>query len=835
MLNRIRYAIRSLSKAPLLSLVVVLSLALGIGANTAIFSLLHQVILSSLRVERPNELVLFTAPADTKGGSNSTSNAGSMEYIFSYPLFRELEKKPAGLTGLAGFRETGANLAYGTQTISGGVLLVSGGYFPLLGVRPLLGRFITPADDLQNGGNPVAVLGYGYWHDRLGANEQILNRSIRINGQVFTIVGVAPQAFTGTVLGSESFAYVPLSFRAALTPGWDGVTRWDAFWLYMIGRLSPGVSMGQAQAALNSTFAGLVETQASSVSWYDRATADRVRQSRLTLKDGSHGNSGFRDDARTPVLILITATALVLLIAVANCANLLLARSAERRRELAIRAAMGASRSEILWQFLTEALILAAAGGLCGLLFGSLTLSVLLHQVMTGSETPQYFLTSHLELPVLAFSLAISLLTGLLFGLYPAWEAARSSVAATLKDEGNQSSGTRRVASIRKALVCAQVVVAVILLVPTGLFLKSVTNLVHVDLGIRTHNVVGFSLSPSLNGYKPEQSRALFERVETELAALPGVTAVSTAMIPVMGGSRWGNSIEVEGLARADAKNSPHSIYNEINPGYFGKMGIPLIAGREFSERDNLAGPKVAIVNEEFVRQFYPNRNPIGMHFGYWRKAADIEVVGVVKDSHYASVREKPYPTYYLPWRQDKEPGFLSFYVRTALPSASAISSIREVLTRIDRDLPAEKLQTLEEQIDSNISNDRLVFRLTSAFAILATLLAMLGLYGVMAHSVTRRTGEIGIRMAIGASPVSIRAMVMREMLRILIAGLVLGVPAALVLSKYTESQLYGVKSYDNTVVVIAVLALSLTALAAAYLPARRASRISPVNALRHQ
>jgi putative ABC transport system permease protein len=358
---------------------------------------------------------------------------------------------------------------------------------------------------------------------------------------------------------------------------------------------------------------------------------------------------------------------------------------------------------------------------------------------------------------------------------------------------------------------------------------------VRVDLGIRTHNVVSFSLSPVLNGYKPEQSRALFERVEAELAALPGVSGVSAAMVPVMGGSRWGNSLEIEGRAQADAQNSPHSLFNEISPGYFGNMGVPLIAGREFSERDNQAGPKVAIVNEEFVRQFYPNRNPIGMHFGPWRKTPDIEVVGVVKDSYYSDVREKPYPAYYLPWRQDEKPGNLAFYVRTALPSASAISSIRAVLSRIDRNLPAEKLQTLEEQIDSGISTDRLVFRLSSAFAILATLLAMLGLYGVMAHSVTRRTPEIGIRMAVGASPVSIRGMVMREMLRILIVGLVLGVPAVLALSKYTESQLYGVKSYDAMVVLYAVLALSLTATAAAYIPARRASRISPVTALRHQ
>jgi putative ABC transport system permease protein len=833
MLTRIRYAIRSLSKAPLLSLIVVLSLGLGIGANTAIFSLLHQVVLRSLPVQRPNELVLLTAPANTKGGNNSTGGAGGMEYIFSYPMFRELEMQPAGLTGLAAFRQNGANLAYGSQTAAGNVLLVSGGYFPVLGTHPLIGRFITPADDLDNGGNPVAVLGYGYWHDRLTGDEQVLNRGVRINGQLFTIVGVAPPNFTGTTLGDEPSAFVPLSFKPVLTPGWAGATRWDEFWLYLVGRLKPGVTMEQAQAGLNSKFQGLVETQAKSVSWYDRGTADRVRQSRLTLKEGGHGNSSFRDNARVPVLILMTATALVLLIAIANSANLLLARSAERRRELAIRAALGASRGEIAGQFLTEALLLAFTGGLCGLLFGSLTLQLLLTQIEAGSDGPSYFLTSHLELPVLFFSLGISLLTGLLFGSYPAWEAARTSVAATLKDEGNQSSGTRRVTSIRKMLVAGQVVVAAILLVPAGLFLKSVVNLVHVDLGIRTQNVLTYSLSPVLNGYKPEQSRALFERVESEIAAIPGVSSVSAAMVPVLGNDRWGNDVKIEGRAASESQTSPHAWYNEIGPGYFGKMGIPLISGREFSESDDAAEAKVAVVNEEFVRRFYPNRNPVGMHFGGW--APDIQVVGVVKDSHYASVREKPYPAYYVPWRQDKQIGSLSFYVRTALPITSMITPVRAALAHIDRDLPAEHLQPLEEQINSTISNDRIVLRLTLAFAILATLLAMLGLYGVMSHSVTRRTGEIGIRMAIGASPASIRGMILREMLRILGIGLGLGIPAALALGRYTESQLYGVQSYDTQVVVYAALALSLTAIAAAYLPARRASLVSPISALRNQ
>ena len=824
---RIRYAIRSLSKAPLLSLAVVLSLGLGIGANTAIFSLLRQVILSSLPVPHPEQLVLLTAPANTKGGRNTTGSAGGMEFIFSYPMFRELEKRPEGLTGLAAFRDTGANLAYANQTVSGRALMVSGGYFPVLGVRPLMGRTIGWEDD-RNGGNPVAVLGYGYWRDRLGAAPDVLNRPIHINGNLFTIVGVAPGNFTSTSLGDEPAAYVPLSFQPALEPTHNGTTRWNDFYLYLFGRLKPGVSLAQAEAGLNSVFAGLVEVWVKSTPPRQGSPSDRILKSRLTLKDGSHGNSGFRDETKTPVLILMAATVLVLLIAVANAANLLLARSADRRRELAIRSAMGASRGEIVAQFLTEALLLAAAGGLSGLLFAVATLRLLLGQITAGSEMPQYFLTSGLEWPVLLFSLGVSLATGVVFGLYPAWEAARASVAATLKDEAGQSSGTKGSAAVRKILVTAQVVVASALLIPTGLLMKSMVNLLRVDLGIRTENVIQFGLEPELNGYKPAQSQALFERVETEMAALPGVASVSAAMVPAISGSRWGSDVRPEGYHEYG-----HAWLNAIGPGYFGKMGIPLLAGREFEIRDNLAAPAVAIVNQEFVRRYFAGANPIGRHFDGNGKG--LEIVGVVKDSHYGSVKEQPYPVFYMPWRQDKELGGLMFYVRTALPPEKTIPQIRRLLAQFDRNLPAETLRTMDEQIALNISNERLLMQLTAAFAVLAAALAMLGLYGVMAHSVARRTREIGIRLAIGATPGLIRGMVMRDMLWMVGGGLALGIPAALLLAKYTESQLYGVQPRDATVASCAAAALALTAALAAYIPARRASKVSPIEALRYE
>jgi predicted permease len=829
-MSRVRFAYRSLVKAPLLSLVVILSVGLGIGANTAIFSLLHQILLDSLPVQRPEELAVLTAPEEFKGGSSRTDDSGGMDYIFSYPLFRELEKRPQGVTGVAAFRQLGANLSFQKQTVPGSIMVVSGGYFPLLGVRPLLGRTIESADDTGSG-NPVAVLGYGYWTDRLGGETSVLNQPIKVNGQVFTIVGVAPKRFTSTTLGQEPLVFVPLIFKPLLTPNWNGTDRWDDYYLYLLARLKPGVTRAQAAGALNSVYSGLLEEQSKKPRFYYGKKIKRFLSSQLTLKDGSHGQSSFRDETKTPLIILMCVTAMVLLIAMANAANLLLARSAQRRREMAIRAAMGAGRGDLMGQMLVESLLLALAGGVAGLAFAGVTVKLLM-AAMSG-DSPIHFLTARLEWPVLLFGLGLAAVTGLLFGLYPAWEAARSSLATTLKDESGQSSGTRGTARVRQVLVCAQVMISAVLLIPTGLFLKSLVNLLHVDLGMRTENLIGFSVAPALNGYKIEQTRALFERIETEMAAIPGARGVAASMVPLISGSNWGNDIYVEG-AKATVANS-NARFNEIGPGFFGKMGIPLIAGREFTDRDNLTAPKVALVNQTFVKRFLEGRNPVGARFTRGDGPPATEIVGVVKDSHYAGVKQNPPAMYYIPWRQDKELNGLEFYVRSGLPESQMIPQMRRVLASIDRDLPPENLRTMEQQIGQNIRSDRIVLQLAATFAILATALAMLGLYGVMSHSVTRRTREIGIRMALGAGPRKIRGMVLRELAWILGIGLGTGVPAALVLARYTKSQLFGVQAFDAVVVAGAVVVLTVTAMAAGYVPARRASRVSPLNALRYE
>lgn len=832
-MSGIRFALRTLSRTPIVSLVVILSLGLGIGANTAIFSLMHQTLMRSLPVQDPQELVALASPPEFKNGRTSADDTGGMERVFSYLAFRGLERNPAGVQGVAAFRVFGANIAFQGKTLDGSVNVVSGGYFPLLRVQPLLGRMLSWEDD-RGAGQPAAVLSYGYWQDKLGGRSDVLNQPIRVNGQIFTAVGVAPKDFTGISLGSEPDLYVPLVYKPAMTPGWNGTDRWNDYYLYVFGRLKPGVSRQQAEAALNSTYAGLVEEQSRAVRSRNEDFKKRFLQSRLTLDEGDKGMSELRKHMKTPLTILLVCTALVLLIAAGNAANLLLARAAQRGKELSIRVAMGASRVQIVRQLLLEALILSCAGGLAGLLTGVWILDLLIAQ-MSPDSGPSYTITTHLDAPVLLFNLAVSLATGIIFGLYPAWAAARASLAGTLKEDSNQSSSSRAGVRVRKALVTAQVALSLLLLIPTGLFLKSLVNLTRVDLGLRTENLITLRLSPDLNGYKPEQCLQLFQRVEQDLAALPGVSSVTASMIPLIAGNSWGNNINVEGFSK-DAQADTHSMFNVVGAGYFGKMGIPLIQGREFTESDTAAAPRKAVVNETWARHFFPGQSPIGRRFNEGVGAAyDIEVVGVVKDSKYASVRQEVPKLYFLPYAQKQDNGSMSFYVRSPLSAEQLAPQLRRAIAAIDPDLPIENLRTMQEQVRQSIRNDRLVFQLASAFAFLATVLAMLGLYGVMAFGVARRTREIGIRMALGAGETMIRRMVLSEVLLMLGIGALIGAPAALGLSRYAESQLFGVKPFDAAVVAGAMGALALAALFAGWLPARRATRVNPIEALRYE
>jgi predicted permease len=702
----------------------------------------------------------------------------------------------------------------------------------VLGLTPLLGRLISPEDDVHGAGNPVAVLSHAYWQSRLAGQREVLNQPLRVNGQVFTIVGVAPRGFTGTTFGDQPDVFVPLAFKPQITPGWDGRDKWNHYWLYAFARVAPGSTRQQAADALNSSYRGLVEEQ-SRADETRFAKDPRFRASRLTLLEGDKGQSEARNEISVALFVLMASTVLVLLIAIANTANLLLARGAQRVRELAIRTALGAGRGAIVRQVLAESMVLSAGGGIAGLLIASWSLQLLL--VALGNERPQEDLTTDLSATVLGFAVGSSLLAGLLCGLYPAWAAARRTVSDMLRDQSSNASASLGSARVRKLLVCGQVTLSALLLVVTGLFLKSLVNLLHVDLGIRTDSVITFGISPELNGYTPERSRALFERVEESLRAIPGVQSVSASMVPLISGSNYGNSLTVEGYSRDDRADR-HSMFNAVSAGYFANFGVPLVAGREITERDTLAGPKVAVVNQTFAKHFFGHGNPIGRKFtpGSGKEIKpDIEIVGVVKDLHYAGVKQTPPRLYYLPWRQNAEIGSIAWYVRTALPPQSIVPQLRRVMSSLDRDLPLENVRTLDDQIRNNIRSDRVTVQLSAAFAILATVLAMLGLYGVMAYSVTARTREIGIRLALGAPGRRVRAMVFSELALILIGGLAIGIPGAIALARVAETRLFGVRSFDPTVVAAATAALLAASMLAGYFPARRAARIEPGRALR--
>jgi predicted permease len=872
-----RHSFRRLAKAPVLSLVVILSLGLGIGSNTAIFSLIYQILLRPLPVENPDELALGTTPGAAKagGGAFPGTSPDSYMYVFSYLQFRELERhQQQNVAELAASGFKSAEVALENQKFFCGALMVSGGYFPLMRTRPHMGRTLIPADD-QGDGIPAAMLGYGFWKNKLGGRPDILNKPIRIFGQVFTVVGVAPKGFCDMIMGAPPDVILPLATATSLSnpsipkfmmPESDNNSHFS--WIYMMARIKRGVTREQAAAFYAGAYAASVEQQIQawkgrleSVGRWKPGTEDQYRKGQLKFIDGSHGlNSIAKEGSKTPIIILMLATGLVLFIAMANAANLLLARSAARRGELAICAAMGASRSNIVGQLFSEAMTLAIAGGIVAIPLSLATLHFLISMLVQTApladflrRIPAGLLTVQLEWPVFLYCMGLSLLTGLLFGLYPALAAARVAPNKVLNQESGQFSEALGTARMRKALVCAQVVISIIVLIPTGLFLKSLVKLMTVDPGLRTENLVMFRLLPNRAEWSPEQSRemleaqakqsqAFFEQVESEVAAIPGVTGLTSAKMPLLGGFTYFHPA-VEGYTGSSSAG-----YNEIAPGFFRQMGIPLLLGREFTEHDNLTGQMVAIVNEQFVKTFFAGQNPIGRRLGLGKGMASTmyqinmpgiygptEIVGVVKDSFYSSIkREGGHPNVvYTPWRQNYFVNFLTFYVRSALPSAQVFAQIRNALQKLNANVPVEDLRTMEEQVELNISNDRQIFQLAGIVTVIAMALAMMGLYGVMAYSVIRRTREIGIRMAIGAKPAGIRRMVLREMMLILAIGLVLGIPAGLSISRVVASQLFSVSTYDPFVVAGASLALGLAAFAATYLPAWRASRVDPLNALR--
>ena len=832
MLN-FKLALRTLFKSPFVTVVAVVSLALGIGANTAIFSLFNQLILRSLPVQEPARLVNLSAPGP-KPGSQSCNQAGDCDAVFSYPMFRDLERVQATFTGIAAHRLFGANLAYRNQTLSGDGMFVSGSYFPVLGMQPALGRLLGPGDDRSIGESPVAVLSHAWWQSRFGADPNVLNETIIVNGQSLTIVGVAPRDFTGTTLGSTPQVFVPITLRGILRPGPRPFDDRRTYWVYAFARLKPGVSLDQAKTAINVPYKQIVnDVEAPLQKGMSDQTMARFKAKGIEMEEGWRGQSSVHREAKTPLLLLLGVTALVLIIACANIANLLLARAAGRASEMAIRLSLGASRLQLVTQLLVESCLLAVLGGAAGLIVARWTLDFITSILPDDAAAT---LPSSVDTTALLFAAGLTLGTGLLFGLFPALHSTRPDLASTLKGNAGQPSGAKAAQRFRTTLATAQIALSMTLLACAGLFTKSLLNVSRVDLGIKVDNVVTFGISPELNAYRSERSRQLFARLEEELAALPGVTGVTTALVPFLGGSSWGSDVQVEGFQSGPDIDS-NSRFNEVGAGYFRTMGVPLIAGREFTPADVVGSPKVAIVNEAFAKKFNLGRDAVGKRMGSGRtgEAVDIEIVGLVQNAKYSEVKREVPPLFFRPYRQDDSVGSMTFYVRTGVDSSSFLVNIPKVVATLDPNLPVENLRTLEQQVQNNVFLDRMMTTLSAAFAVLATLLAAVGLYGVLAYTVTQRTREIGLRMALGAAPANVRAMVLRQVAMMTIVGGAIGLAVAVAAGRGAESLLYQLKGWDPIVLTASAIALALVALGAGLVPAHRASRLDPMRALRYE
>ncbi len=828
----LKLALRTLFKTPFVTVVAALSLGLGIGANAAIFSLFDQLLRRPLPVQQPERLVNLSAPGP-KPGSQSCGQAGGCEDVFSYAMFRDLERTQTQFAGIAAHVEFGANVGFNKQTVNASGMLVSGSYFPLLGIAPALGRLLAPSDDLTIGGHFVAVLGYGFWENRLGSNPAVLNQTIVVNGQPMTIVGVAPRGFDGTTLGERRAVYVPISMRGIMNAGWHGFDDRRNYWAYLFARLKPGVSLEQARAAINVPYRQILgEVEGPLQSGMSEQTKVRFLAKQIVLTDGRRGQSDIHSEATTPIILLFTLTGIVLLIACANIANLLLARAASRSLEVAVRLSLGATRRHVLGQLLTESVLLAALGGVVSLAFAQWTLGFIT-ALLPGEASAS--MTFGLSWPTVAFAFALAVVTGLLFGLFPALHSTRPDLVTALRNSEGRLAGGKQATRFRTSLVTAQIALSMALLTSAGLFIKSLRNVNRVDLGLDVENVLTFRIVPMRNGYDSTRTRALYARVEEELAALPGVTGITAGTVPLIAGSNWGNNVSVEGF-KQDADTDAESRFNLIGPDYFRTLGVQLLGGREFTRADLRRAPRMAIVNQEFARKFGLGRNAVGKRMATGRTdTLDIEIVGLVRNAKYSDVKDSIPPVFYVPYRQRVDVGGISFFARTAGDPAQLLRAIPPLVSRLDPDLPVEDLKTMPQQIRENIFLDRLISMLSVAFAVVATLLASIGLYGVVAYSVSQRTREIGVRMALGAPTGRVRAMVLRQVGFMTLIGGLIGMAAAIAFGRGARSLLFGLQGHDPIVMVLSAVVLALVALAAGYLPARRASRIDPMEALRYQ
>jgi predicted permease len=829
----IRYCVRGFAKRPTFMAIVVVTLAVGIGVNVALYSIFEGMVLRPVPGARdPNALVNLGAPGAALKTSTSCDLAGDCEDVFSYPMFRDLEREQQPFAALAAHRMFEANLAAHGETLSGTGVLVSGGYFGTLGVQPGLGRLLGPEDDAVEGSASAVVLSYRYWQNALGADPAILGRTLVVNGKPLTVVGVAQRGFAGTSRPASPDVFVPITFRwregPRGTPNFDDRRR---YWVYLFARLKPGVTAAEASAAINGPYRTiLADVEAPLQSGMTEQMLAQFRARQITVTPEPRGQSWIMDGADVPLSILLVAAATVLLIACVNIANLMLARGASRVGEMAVRLSMGAAPRRLVTLLVTESVLLALAAALVSLPLTAATLRWIEGMVPAqGAASFQFGLNG----PLVLVTVVTALLCALAFALFPVMKLARTAPGHVLHAQGYRSMGGSAANRFRVALVTAQIALSTMLLVLAGLLAQSLVNVARVDLGMRTESVATFTLAPERNGYASAASDSLFNRLEDEIAALPGVGSAASSLVMLLANNSATPDIRVPGFEAATGTRASAD-FNAVSPGFFATFEIPLFAGRNFSAADaGVDRPGVAIVNERFVDYYGLGKNAVGSRIGVGTETSDVEIVGVVRDTKYDNVKDPVRPLIYRPRAQVAEAGAATFYVRTVGDAQTVLDGIRKLVARLDPSLPIMNMQTMDRQIRENVFLDRFMGELAVGLAGLATLLAAVGLYGVLSYMVVQRTREIGLRLALGAAPARLRGMVLRQVGWMAAIGGAVGLAAAWVLGRAANVLLFGVGASDPFTLSAVVTMLAAVVFGASYLPARHASKVDPMVALR--
>lgn len=834
LLQDLRFALRQLRRAPGFALSAVLTLALGIGANTAIFSLLDQALLRSLPVRDPGQLVILSNTGGTSWEGGTNSNGGDIGTYFSVPMYRDLRDHGTSFAGLAATAHIDVSLAHDRQAEMAPAEVVSGNYFSTLGMQPAAGRLLLPSDDGAPGANPVVVLSASYWRSHFGGSASVVGKSLSLNGHPFTIVGVAAPQFQSAVWGQLSAVFVPLSMLDTAMPGaGDWLTDHTWRWINIFGRLKPGVSAAQAQASLAPLWHALRAAELKALGQRSpRFVAGFLTNARLEVLGGAQGLSYSRDTLRTPLLAVMGMAALVLLIAGVNVASLFLVRSAGRVREFSLRFALGAGTPRVFRQLFIEGLLIGSAGSAVGLLLAPLAMQALTRQLANGDSASAFSAT--LDPRLLFFSFAIALACSVLFSIAPAWQIRPGDLTSAMKQGSGTSSA--RALGFRRVVVGLQVGLSVLLLVGAGLFVRTMHNLRNVQPGFNTANLISFGVDPELAGYTPAQIPALDDRLLEALVAMPGTSAVGGTTSAELTDSYSNNNVTVEGYHEAPDEDMNVGTA-QITPDYLHTLQAPLLVGRAFTRTDDAAHPLAAIANQAFLKRFRLGTPQQALGRRVARGAGNhlkfCTIVGVVGNLHHANLRDAIDPMLFTPVKQEKTRGGLTLYLRSAMAPEQTFAAVRRTVAQVAPGLAIASLRTVKTQVDLSLSNERMIELLAISFGVLAALLAGVGLYGVLAFVTAQRTREIGVRMALGSTRWAASRLVLMDVLRMMLGGLAVGLPLAILLGRLLRSQLFGVSSTDPFTLIAAVLLLAIIALVAAALPARRAASVNPTEALR--